>query len=49
MTTYNLLRRAKTKLPGEIQKQLKEWKFASGALVMCLVAYSDGKDVQGFQ
>jgi hypothetical protein len=42
-------RRAKTKLPGEIQKKVDEWKFSSGALVMCLVAYNDGQQVQSFQ
>jgi hypothetical protein len=43
------IRRAKTRLPAEIKKKLEEWNFTSGALVMCLVAYSDGKQVQGFQ
>lgn len=42
-------RRAKTKLPKEMQKKVDEWKFSSGALVMCLVAYSDGQQVQSFQ
>jgi hypothetical protein len=46
---YQTLRRAKTKLPGEIKKKIEEWKFTSGAFVMCLVAYSDGKEVTGFQ
>jgi hypothetical protein len=44
-----LLRRAKRKLPNEVKKKVEEWKFSSGALVMCLVAYSDGQDVQSFQ
>ena len=43
------IRMAKGKLPKEIQKKVDEWKFSSGALVMCLVAYSDGNDVQAFQ
>ena len=43
------LRKARTKLPAEIKKKIEEWKFSSGALVVCLVAFSDGKDVQGFQ
>lgn len=46
--TY-LLRRAKTKLPKDIKKKVEEWKFSTGALVMCLVAYSDGNDVHAFQ
>jgi hypothetical protein len=40
---------AKKKLPKQIKKKLEEWKFASGALMMCLVAYPDGKTVQSFQ
>ena len=40
---------AKKKLPGQVKKKIEEWKFVSGALVMCLVAYSDGHDVQTFQ
>lgn len=43
------LRTAKKKLPKEVKKRVEEWKFSSGALVMCLVAYSDGTDVQAFQ
>ena len=31
------------------KKKVDKWKFSSGALVMCLVAYSDGQDVQAFQ
>ena len=42
-------RNAKMKLPKEIKKKVEKWKFMSGALVMCLVAYSDGKVVQAFQ
>jgi hypothetical protein len=42
-------RRAKTKLPKDIKDKVEEWKFTSGALVMCLVAYRDGEDVQSFQ
>ena len=40
---------AETKLPKDIKKKIEEWKFTSGALVMCLVAYHDGKDVQALQ
>ena len=36
-----ICRRAKNKLPKEIQKKIEEWKFSSGVLIMCLVAYSD--------
>ena len=43
------LRRAKTKLPKDIRKKVEEWKFSSGALVMCLVAYSNGENVDTFQ
>lgn len=46
---YDSPRMAKKKLPKEIKKKLEEWKFASGALMMCLVAYPDGKTVQSFQ
>jgi hypothetical protein len=42
-------RRAKKKLPKEIKKKVEEWKFSSGALVLCLVAYSDGQNVQTFK
>ena len=44
-----LLRRAKTKLPKEIRKKLDDWKFSSGAVILCLVAFSDGQNVQTFQ
>jgi len=48
--TYgDLVRMAKKKLPTEVKKKVEDWKFSSGALVMCLVAYSDGHDVQTFQ
>jgi hypothetical protein len=40
---------AKMKLPKDIKKKLDEWKFASGAAVLCLVAYSDGTEIQAFQ
>jgi len=40
---------AKTKLPKHIKKKIDEWKFRSGALVLCLVAYRNGQDVQTFQ
>ena len=43
-----LLREAKKKLAKDIKKKVDEWKFGSGALVMCLVAYSDGH-VHAFQ
>ena len=46
---HDSLRMAKKKLPKEIKKKLEEWKFASGALIMCLVAYPDKKTVQSFQ
>ena len=46
---YERIRMAKGKLPKEIQKKVDEWKFSSRALVMCLVAYSDGNGVQAFQ
>ena len=42
-------RRAKTKLPKDIKKKVEEWKFSTGAAVLCLVAYSDGLNVQTFQ
>jgi hypothetical protein len=42
-------RKAKKKLPGEVKKKLEEWKFSSGALVLCLVAYSDGQQVNTFE
>jgi hypothetical protein len=45
----DLLRSAKKRLPKELKKKVEEWKFSSGALVMCLVAYSDGQEVQAFQ
>src|SRR5271168_1674396 len=44
-----LFRMAKTKLPKHIKKKIDEWKFRSGALVLCLVAYRNGQDVQTFQ
>jgi|BogFormECP03_OM3_1039632.scaffolds.fasta_scaffold42919_1 hypothetical protein len=44
-----LLRRAKTRLPRDIKKMVDKWKFESGAVIMCMVAYSDGQDVQAFQ
>lgn len=42
-------RTAKDKLPKDIEKKVKDWNFSSGALVLCLVAYSDGNEVQSFQ
>jgi hypothetical protein len=44
-----MTRRARTKLPKDIKKKLDEWKFRSGAEIMCLVAYSNGEDVRSFQ
>jgi hypothetical protein len=32
-----------------MKKKLEEWKFTSGALIMCLVAYSDGQESLSFQ
>ena len=32
-----------------MKKRVEEWKFSGGALVMCLVAYSDGHNVKTFQ
>ena len=40
---------AKGKLPKEMKKKVEEWKFNSGAVIMCMVAYYDGKQVQSFQ
>ena len=45
----SITRRAKRKLPKEIQKKVDEWKFSSGAVIMCIVAYRDGEDVRSFQ
>lgn len=36
-------------MPNEIKKKIEEWKFSSGALIMCLVAYSDGQETFSFQ
>jgi hypothetical protein len=44
-----MARRARKKLPAEIRKKLEEWKFSSGAWILCLVAYPDGEDVETFQ
>jgi hypothetical protein len=44
-----MARRARKKLPKDIQKKLEDWKFSSGALMICLVAYSNGDDVRTFQ
>ena len=44
-----MCRRVKNKLPKEIQKTIEEWKFSSGALIMCLVAYSDEQESLSFQ
>jgi hypothetical protein len=40
---------AKKKLLTEVKKEIEKWKFLSGALVMCLVAYSNERNVQTFQ
>jgi hypothetical protein len=45
----NSFRMARTKLPKDIKKRTEEWKFSSGALMMSLVAYSDGKNVKIFR
>ena len=42
-------RMVKKKLPKDIRKKIEEWKLSSGALVMCIVAYSDGHSVNGLQ
>jgi hypothetical protein len=44
-----MFRNARSKLPKEIRKKVEEWKFSSGVQVLCLVAYSDGQDVQTLQ
>lgn len=45
-----LLRRVKTRLWTKGHKKMVDkWKFESGAVIMCMVAYSDGQDVQAFQ
>jgi hypothetical protein len=44
-----MLRNAKNKLVGDIRKKVEEWKFESGALVMCLVAYKNEEDVHALQ
>jgi hypothetical protein len=44
-----MLRWAKKKLPGEVKKKIEDWKLASGAMIMCLVAYSDGQSIETFQ
>jgi hypothetical protein len=40
---------AKTTLPTSIKNELEEWNFKSGAVMICLVAYSDGHDLRSFQ
>jgi hypothetical protein len=32
-----------------MKDMVEKWKFSSGAVIMCLVAYKDGDDVQSFQ
>lgn len=44
-----MLRNAKTKLPKQIRETLEEWKAMSGAQVLCLVSYHNGKDVTALQ
>jgi hypothetical protein len=44
-----MTRRARKKLAKDIKKKLEEWKFSSGALMICLVAYANGEDVRTFQ
>jgi hypothetical protein len=45
----DFFRNAKLKLPKQMKKKVEEWKLSSGAVVMCLVAYSDGQEVNTFQ
>jgi hypothetical protein len=33
----------------DMKKHIEEWKFSSGALVMCLVAYPEGLNARSFQ
>jgi hypothetical protein len=40
---------AKKKLPKEIRKAVEEWRISSGAVMLCLVAFSDGQGVHAFQ
>lgn len=42
-------RKARKKLPQLIRNKLEDWKFESGAVILCLVAYSDGKEVNAIQ
>lgn len=42
-------RKARTKLPKQIQKKVDEWKFTSGALMLCMVAYREGDELRTFQ
>jgi hypothetical protein len=49
LTNEDMLRWAKKKLPGEVKKKIEDWKLASGAMIMCLVAYSDGQGIETFQ
>ena len=44
-----LNRRAKTKLPKDVKKNVDEWKARSGALALCLLAYYDGNEIHTFQ
>ena len=44
----DFVRNAKSKLLKQMKKKVEEWKLLSGALVMCLVAYSDGQEVNTF-
>ena len=45
----NCFRMTKRKLAKEVRKKVEDWKFSSGVLVLCLVAYPDGEDIESFQ
>ena len=44
-----MFRRAKTRPPKDVKKHVDVWKSGSGALVLCLVTYYDGAEIQAFQ
>jgi hypothetical protein len=44
-----MTRRARTKLPNEINKKLAEWKFSCGAQILCFITFPEGDRVRGFQ
>lgn len=43
-----LLRNAK-KIHIEMQEKIEEWKFETGAVIMCMVAYKEGNEVRALQ